>query len=182
MSAAVPAVPFADHRDPLGVRRPDREAHAGDAVDRRRIRAQRAVRFEQAPAVEKMKIEFAHRRRESVRVEKLGLGAVALDAQPERRRRRCSAVPHEEIGFAVAAHRPRTIVDHQPRVRRARQERAVGVLAGVAVQAEEGARIVQPSGEQPLAQPVAVGPGVHHRAIIGRRRRSLRAAGRRRSP
>ena len=43
MDAAVPAVEVADDADARGVRRPDREVHAGGAAERHRVRAELVV-------------------------------------------------------------------------------------------------------------------------------------------
>src|SRR6266581_1921338 len=47
MQTAVPAVEVANHRDPLGVGRPDAEAHPGDALDGLRVGAEEAVALDQ---------------------------------------------------------------------------------------------------------------------------------------
>ena len=52
----VPAVEIADHRDARGVRRPDGEAHAADAVDGHRIRAERKGELELPALVEQMQV------------------------------------------------------------------------------------------------------------------------------
>jgi len=59
MPAAVPGIEIADDGDPTGVRRPDGETHAIDAVDGHTLGAEAAHQFEVPPLVEQMKVEVA---------------------------------------------------------------------------------------------------------------------------
>ena len=59
MTPAIPGIEIADDCDALGIRRPNRKAHAIDAADRDALRAEGARQFEMPPLVEQMQIKFA---------------------------------------------------------------------------------------------------------------------------
>ena len=66
--AAVPMIERADHADALGVRSPNGEAHARDAVDRELVRAEEAVRVDVIAVREAREVARVDVRREGVRV------------------------------------------------------------------------------------------------------------------
>jgi hypothetical protein len=86
MAPRVPGIEIADHRDALGVGRPDREAHARHAVDGRHVGAQRIGQMEMAALVEQVQVEFAQHRSESVGIFRLLHRSRPLDAQQIGRR------------------------------------------------------------------------------------------------
>ena len=65
---AVPAVEVAHHADRGGIRRPDRERDAGDAVQLARVRAEPLVELLVPPLDGEVDVELAERRQERVRV------------------------------------------------------------------------------------------------------------------
>ena len=142
MAARVPGVEIADHRDAARVRRPDGEAHAGNAVDGHRLGAERIGEPEMAAFVEQMQVEVAEQRPERIGILGLlhGLGpgnaqsirqALADEAlEQPLRLRRFEAAEHAAIGAG----------DHLHLVR-ARQERADDVSAVVRMRPEHGERV-----------------------------------------
>ncbi len=66
VAAAVPPIEVADDAAALRVRRPDREAHAGDTVDLAGVRAQLLVEPPVAPLGEQVDVDLAQERREAV--------------------------------------------------------------------------------------------------------------------
>ena len=107
--AAVPAVEVADDADALRVGRPDREVHAGDAVDRQAMRAELLPRAVVRPFAEQMQIEVGEDLAELVGIDDVaGDGAFAhaeavgevLGAAVERDRRL-----EQPVGAAGAACR-----------------------------------------------------------------------------
>ena len=70
VDAAIPAIEFADYANPSGIRRPYRETHAANAVDRLRAGAKAAIGLMQFAGVEKVQVFFCQRRRERVRIVK----------------------------------------------------------------------------------------------------------------
>ena len=82
VAAAVPPVEVADDADALGIRRPDGEVHAGHAVDRAQLCAELLVALPVLPFAEQVQIEFAHHRRERVRVvHRVGLAGLVSHAE-----------------------------------------------------------------------------------------------------
>src|SRR5579872_6881102 len=68
MAAAVPVVEVADDADHFGVRRPHREANAGDSVARSKMRAEGPVALEVRTFAVQVQIEIGQQRRKAVRV------------------------------------------------------------------------------------------------------------------
>jgi hypothetical protein len=68
MTAAVPSIEVAHHRNALRVGRPHGETHAGDAADRHGVRAQHVGRAGQAAFVKRRKVAFVEQRAEHVRI------------------------------------------------------------------------------------------------------------------
>ena len=81
--AAVPAVEVADDPDAARVRRPDREAHAGDALVRARMRAEHVVQPLVRPLADEVQVDLAERRAEPIRVVELpGVAVGEAEADP----------------------------------------------------------------------------------------------------
>ncbi len=59
MTAAIPAVEAADHRDPAGIGRPHGKAHTGDAVDRMDLGAEGAAEVAMVAFIEQLQVHFA---------------------------------------------------------------------------------------------------------------------------
>ncbi len=95
MAALVPGVEIAHHRHRARVRRPHREAHAGDALDRHRPRPKRERQLEMPALVEQMQVEGAEQHAERIRV--LGL-----------------LRPRPAIGYAAGRARARTRPANNP--------------------------------------------------------------------
>src|SRR5438105_13359767 len=68
VAAAIPHVEIADDRDALGIRGPDGEVHAGDAIHGAWMGAELFVALPVLAFAEQMQIDVAHLRRESVGV------------------------------------------------------------------------------------------------------------------
>lgn len=79
MAALVPVVEIADNAHNFGVRRPDRESHAGDVVASHRMRAHGAIAFVLSALTVDVQIEVGDQGAETV-------GVFDLDAAvvPER--------------------------------------------------------------------------------------------------
>src|SRR6185437_7570417 len=84
VSARVPAVEVADHRDATRIRRPDRETHPWDAIDAEKLRTELRSQFEMPALAEQMQIERAEQRAERIRVFGLLNRAAPLDRQEIR--------------------------------------------------------------------------------------------------
>ena len=82
--AAIPGIEIADDRHARGIRRPDGEAYAGDAVDRNDLGAEAVRQVEVPPLVEQMKIQLAEQQSEGIRVFGLLNGIRPDDPQPIR--------------------------------------------------------------------------------------------------
>ena len=76
VAARVPIVELAGQRDGLGIRRPHREAHAGDAVAHDDVRAQRQPAFVERAFGVQVKIGFGNLRTEAVGVVDLHLAPI----------------------------------------------------------------------------------------------------------
>ena len=59
-------VEVADHRDARGVRRPEREQHAVDALVRRELRAEPAIELPVRPFAQQIVVERPERRAEGI--------------------------------------------------------------------------------------------------------------------
>jgi len=167
--APVPAVEVADHGDALRVGCPDGEAHAGHARERHRHRAQHPPRLEQPALVEEMQIEVADGRREAVGIDDLRLAALRLDDEPVGCGRRGSETRGVEVARPVARERQVTIVGPEPHSRRCRPEGAVDESRAIAVQSEEGARVVHARRGQAVARTASGRRGIcrfHDRIIV----------------
>ena len=68
MPASVPLVEIADGGDAAGVRGPDGEGRAGDAVDDLEVRAELVVEVVVVALAEEVEVEFAQRRQEGIRI------------------------------------------------------------------------------------------------------------------
>ena len=68
METPVPVVEIADDADALGVRRPDGETRAGNAVNHAQLRAELLVNFPLVALAEEEQIRFAQRRQKGKRV------------------------------------------------------------------------------------------------------------------
>jgi len=66
VATAVPLIELADHRHALGIRGPHRKAHAADAVDAHRLRAQAACQRPVCALVEQMQVQIAQQQPEGV--------------------------------------------------------------------------------------------------------------------
>ncbi|MNZ07867.1 hypothetical protein D3C78_246570 [compost metagenome] len=104
MATAVPAVELAHHRHPSGVRRPDREAHAGNAVLLHQLGAQAAAQVAVIAFGEEVEVRFAEQGPEGVRVLGFLLAAGPLDAQAVGRA--FAQLQLEEPVGIGACHRP----------------------------------------------------------------------------
>ncbi len=82
MAAPVPAVEVADHRHALRVRRPHREARAGDAFDDRRVAAELVAEFVMASFADQVQVELAEQRAERIRVVDLLDRRAAVGVRP----------------------------------------------------------------------------------------------------
>ena len=80
----IPGVEITDHGDGARIRRPDGEAHTGDAIDRRHVGAKMRRQFEMPAFVEQMQIEFAQQRPEGIWILGFLHRARPGDAQPIR--------------------------------------------------------------------------------------------------
>ncbi len=185
MRAAVPAVEVADQRYALGIGCPHGEAHAGHAGQRHRHRTQHAPGFEQPALVEEVQVEVPDRRGEAIGIDELGPAPLRLGDEPVRRRRRRGETRDEEVTGTVAGERHRTVIGPEPHSRRRGPEGAVDEGRSLAMQSEEGARIVQARREKSFARtacgrrgigrfhdPIIVsvfGPGVPERRTAARR-------------
>src|SRR5690606_26277340 len=109
VAAAVPAVELADHADPLGVRRPDGEPHAANAVAFVEMCAERAVRALVEAASEPLELGPVDQRRKAVRVVVLAdLAAVVTPADAiTGGQRRARPPPLKERASADALERRR---------------------------------------------------------------------------
>ena len=169
MRAAVPAVEVADQGDSLGIGRPHGEAHAGNAGERHRHRTQHAPGLEQPALVEEVQVEVADRRREAVGIDELGPATLGLGDEPVRRRRRRGETRDEQVAGTVAGERHRTVIGPEPHSRRRGPEGAVDEGRAVAMQSEEGARIVQARREKAFARTAFGRRGIgrfHDRIIV----------------
>ncbi len=81
MDAPVPLVEFAHHADTLGIRRPDGEAHATDAIDLDTVRPQHPVTLAQLAFAEQVQILRRDVRRKLVGIENVVVGAAVVHAQ-----------------------------------------------------------------------------------------------------
>ncbi|MCY1519870.1 hypothetical protein D9M68_546340 [compost metagenome] len=81
MAAAIPAIEFAHHRHPSGIRRPDSETHAGNSILLQQLGAQAAAQVTVVAFVEEVEVHFAQQGTEGVRVLGYLLGAGPADAQ-----------------------------------------------------------------------------------------------------
>ena len=87
VAPAVPAVEVADHRDPGGIRRPDREMHAGHAGMLDRMRAQPLPQAPVRALADQVVVEVAQHRRIAVGVVDFpGAAGVAARARCSRTR------------------------------------------------------------------------------------------------
>src|SRR5437763_14299292 len=86
-AASVPGVEIADQADPAGVRRPDRERDALDAVMHDGMRAELLIAGEMVAFDQQMDIEFAEHRRKPVDIVELVHMAAPRNAQPVTERR-----------------------------------------------------------------------------------------------
>src|SRR3546814_11488994 len=82
VAAAVPAVEVAHHADALRVGRPDGEAHAFDAFDAARMRAELLEDAAVRPLGHQVKVELAEERREAVGV--LEVARLVADARAQQ--------------------------------------------------------------------------------------------------
>src|SRR3546814_8004744 len=82
VAAAVPAVEVAHHADALRVGRPDGEAHAFDAFDAARMRAELLEDAAVRPLGHQVKVELAEERREAVGVLDVPRRVAEARAQP----------------------------------------------------------------------------------------------------
>ncbi len=133
--APVPAIEVADDPDAPGVRSPDREAHALDALVRPRVRAEHVVQPFVRPLADEVQVDLAKRRAEPIRVVQLPRVAVReleadavrelsgsqvgdvrgpqAVADPFHRRRgavRCNEGCGAGIGVEGSHHRPTTVL------------------------------------------------------------------------
>lgn len=79
---AIPGIEIADDGDARGVRRPDGESHAVDAVDGDRLRTEAARQLEVATLAEQMKIEIPEQQSEGIRIFRLVNRIRPRDPQP----------------------------------------------------------------------------------------------------
>ena len=86
MAPRIPGIEIADHRDALGVGRPDREAHAGTPSMVATLAPQRIGQIEVAALVEQMQVELAQQRPEGIGILGLLHRARPFDAQQIGRR------------------------------------------------------------------------------------------------
>ena len=153
VDATVPRVEVADHADAFGIRRPDREVHAGRRADGGAVRAELLERAQVRPLAEQVQIEVGEHAAVAIRIVDLeDVIARKRDAQPvvghpARRRLRAPAgavQAHLEQSRRIATgHRHQRVVGHQAdadRLRR-RVHRADDDLAAVDVRAERRERI-----------------------------------------
>src|SRR5690606_6275780 len=144
VAAAVPAVELADHADPLGVRRPDGEPHAANAVAFVEMCAERAVRALVEAASEPLELGPVDQRRKAGGV--VGLPDLAAVATPGEAltggQRRARPPPLKERASADALERRRGL--DELRLCRVRQEHADERLAAAErMRAEHAPRVVQ---------------------------------------
>ena len=102
MAASVPAVESADHRDPLGIRRPDQEGRAGDALQGHRMGAELLVEAEVAALGHQIDVELAQDRREPVGV--VDLDRVGADLQTQAIAKARRAVRQRQHEQAIGVH------------------------------------------------------------------------------
>ncbi len=142
MAARVPRIEVADHRHPLGVGRPDREAHTLDAVDGHDVGAERLGQAEMPALVEQMQIELAQQRTEGIGI--LGFLHCLRPLYAQQIGRGVRYRPFEQAGCLAFDQCPqrRSIgpAQHLDRLR-ARQEDANAASARAVVRAQHIERI-----------------------------------------
>ena len=136
MAPCVPEIEIADHADPPRIGREHDEPHAGNAIQRHRMRAKLVVDSLMGAFAQKIEIEVAQNRRKAVGVVELdhglaetGAQLVALGAVRKRAgKQACVMNARQRCRFAMFADR----LD----VRRLGQERAYYRLVALFVEAE----------------------------------------------
>src|SRR5215472_8171742 len=124
MSSSIPAVEVADDARAFRVRRPRRERDPVDAVDRRHLRAEDAIRLAQFPFAEEMKIEVGDDRAEEVWIELVVADAVALPQYAIWTGNAGLGMKREERRRTDALHRAQTVWRLNRRALRFRQKSA----------------------------------------------------------
>ena len=191
IDAAVPGAEIADDAHAARVRRPHREADAGDAIHHANVRAELLPELAMRAFVEQMKIDVAERRQKAIRIAPLPHGAVGVvEAQAiVQRQRRARDERGVEIGQALrdaVERNDASVVEHGIRRERRRAPCArtttpltPSTIAGCAPRID--VRVRELAGEQAVdlvASDRCGGRGLDR----GRRRRRHRVLRRRRSP
>ena len=159
MAPPVPAVEIPDHGDAPGIGRPDRETHAGDALDRQCLSAEAAAKFVVRALGEQIQVELAQQHPEAVGVFGLLRGSVPVDPQaiagPRRQHpgEEPGPVDRREWGEASAVFGPDGVdaggARHQHEQR-------------IAVKTEDGERVAETSGGE-FGQSAGIGGQADHR-------------------
>lgn len=142
VTAPVPAVEIADHRDAHGVRRPDREAHALHAFVTGQLRAQAGGQLAVVAFGEQVQVEFAEQRPEGIGVFAFLHAVRPVHAQAVARRQALQvALEQAAAGVALLQFGEcRAVFVEQLDALRAGQvgTQHAAFAAGVALRAEEG--------------------------------------------
>ncbi len=146
--ASVPVVEAADHRDPLGVRRPHRETHAVDAIHLGVPGAQAAPGLEQPAFVEQVDFLVRQKRAEGIGVGDFETPSVDLDRQAPGPVRRQRTAPFEEATPIDQAQLGGPLRQQERDPLGVGTEHAQYPSPGVGMQTQQGEGVVVAGGEE----------------------------------
>ena len=108
MAPSIPAIEVSNHADAFRIWCPDAEAHAGDAIDNVRVRAEHLPGTAVGAFIEQMNIEGRNRRDETIGVQRIELTTIAFlpdNTWMQRYLRRGAFVDEHAGGVTALQHR-----------------------------------------------------------------------------